>query len=89
MTTIKMRLTTDEHGRVTIRYEGEAGGAVERTFIAPMDGGYVRELRPDGSTTQPCERLARLGNTLMVDRRENLPALIRREYRAMRRTERA
>ena len=54
-----------------------------RTFSCPRDGGYVIEHIGRGNTAQVCERLASRGSTLHCSSIDNLPALIRREYRAM------
>jgi hypothetical protein len=82
----RMRLTTDSFGRVTITYIDKMyDEKIERTFTCPTEGGYVLELLSNGATSQPCDRLARTGNTLLCASRDDLPALIRSEYRKMRR----
>lgn len=79
----KTSITTDWTGRVTISYDDRySGERVTREFSCPVDGGYVRDQ--DGK--QVCERLCSLGSTLWASRAE-LAAVIRREYRAMRRAE--
>ena len=80
-----------ENYRVTLSYDEEdicSGETVrvERVFTCPQDGGYVREYR-DGDWKQVCDRLGSMGSTLSCSSRENLLALIRREYQAMRRAE--
>jgi hypothetical protein len=81
----RMRLTVDSAGRVTLTYTDPIDDVRrERTFVAPEAGGYIRELRRDGSSTQPCGALASTGDTL-IGSRADLPAIIRREYRRMRR----
>ena len=60
----------------------------KRVFTAPTEYGYVRELQSDGSTRQPCECLDRLGSTLRASE-TTLLAVIRREYRKMRRLNQA
>lgn len=88
----RMRLTTDEQGRVTLSYDEEWCGEtrrVTRTFVCREEGGYVWERDDAGNRRQPCERLASTGSTLHCSGRDRLPEVIRREYRAMRRAERA
>jgi len=60
---------------------------VSRHFWAPRAGGYVLELST-GDSKQVCERLGRHGSTLMCVANTQLADVIRREYRAMRATER-
>lgn len=86
----RMTLTTCEiSGTVTLTYTDWEGDARVRRFstMRPHGNSYVIELLPDGSTKQPCERLDRIGSTLMSTR-EGLADTIRAEYRAMRRAER-
>lgn len=80
-------ITVDKAGYVTISYDDEFAGRVERTFFCPVDGGYVRESDKAHRYPQVCEKLGSMGSTLVASSREALPALIRREYRAMRRAE--
>ena len=79
-----MKTIFDAHapGYVTIRYDSIHGARVTRTFTCPMQGGYVRDLQHN----QVCEHLASTGPTLKADH-STLAAVIRREYRAMRRAE--
>ncbi|MGV0954542.1 MAG: hypothetical protein ACOYBR_09545 [Fluviibacter sp.] len=88
---MKARITTDECGRVVIAYDGEAWDGsparITRTFTAPSSGGYVREIRPNGDYRQVCESLAGMGSTLYLPAGRDLAALIRREYRRMRRAD--
>lgn len=88
--TARTRIETLDTNRARIRYVNAYGEARDRTFIA-RPGRYVYELRNDGSTTQPCERLASTGNTLIWNaaRFPTLAALIRREYRRLRSAERS
>lgn len=86
---MKTKITTDQIGRVTISYDSDDYDGVqrvERTFTCPIDGGYVREYR-NGDWKQVCDRLSHMGNTLSCSSRDKLVAMIRREYRAMRRAE--
>ncbi len=88
---MKMRLTTNASGTVTLSYDGEGWDyepvRVSREFRCPTDGGYVREWTGT-RWVQVCDRLVHMGSTLSCRSREALPDLIRREYRAMRREER-
>ena len=82
----RMKLTVDEFGRVTIRFYNELFDEHRRhTYTCPEKGGYVVEILADGSTIQPCRKLAHTGHTLIATSRADLPDLIRREYRALRR----
>ena len=89
---MKMKLTTDEMGYVTIAYDDtdwKGNTRVSRTFMCPPDGGYVREHQRDGDWRQVCDKLYGQGSTLMAPSRDALPEVIRREYRAMRRADKA
>jgi len=84
----KAKFTVD-NGNVTLAYDVEDYDGVtrvERTFVCPADGGYVREYR-DGDWKQVCDRLDHMGSTLYCSSRDNLPAMIRREYQAKRRAD--
>lgn len=81
-----MRLMIDS-GSVTIAYDDDmSGGRVERTFSCPVDSGRVREEMTSGRV-QVCDRLSHRGSTLRAGSRAILADLIRREYRAMRASE--
>ena len=84
---MRTKITTDDHGYVTISYDDFLGERVTRTFFCPTNGGYVREQDSRGQYPQVCDGLSRRGNTLDCASRAELPAMIRREYRAMRRRE--
>ena len=90
---MKARFTTDSAGRVTVAYDMESWTGetvrVERVFTCPDDGGYVREKMSNGGWEQVCERLAGWGSTLSCSSRGRLLDLVRAEYRAMRRAEKA
>ena len=87
------KFSTDLMGRVTVAYDMESwtGEAVrvERVFTCPDDGGYVREKMSNGGWEQVCDKLAVRGSTLSCSSRDRLLDLIRAEYRAMRRAEKA
>ena len=88
---IKTTIKQDEHGAVILRYAPyyQDGSARVREFHAPRhDVGYVTEyIGAHGvEHIQVCERLSRTGSTLRATT-STLPAVIRREYRAMRRAE--
>ena len=72
---------TYSHATVKIVYTNIWGDIVSRTFWVPAAGGYVRE-----GSHQVCRKLSTRGDTLMSTR-DSLLADIRREYRAMRRSE--
>jgi len=90
---MKTRITTDLVGRVTISYDrinnyaGYENMRIQRTFSTDgVNGGYVIEIDHYG-THQICQQLNYSGHTLYCDNRADLPKIIRREYRAMRRAE--
>ena len=85
---MKTKFSTDSVNRVTVAYDSEFRGRVERTFSCPPDGGYVIELFRNGDSSQVCDKLAHRGSTLRCASRDDLLDLIRREYRAMRAAER-
>lgn len=82
---MKTTFTTDSNGRVTVSYDSD-GERIARTFHCPLDGGYVIEL-VGHDWKQVCDRLSCFGSTLYCTSPAHLPAMIRREYRAMRRAE--
>lgn len=90
---MKAKFSTDLMGRVTVAYDMESWTGetvrVERVFTCPEDGGYVREKMSNGSWEQVCDKLAGRGSTLSCSSRNRLLDLIRAEYRAMRRAEKA
>ena len=88
---MKAKFATDLMGRVTLSYDVEDYDGVrrvERTFTCPVEGGYVREYR-NGDWKQVCDRLSHTGSTLSCSGLGRLLGLIRAEYRAMRRAEKA
>ena len=84
---MKTTITTTDHGHVNIEFDTMDGRRRSMQISCPTTGGYVYEIRPDGSTTQVCEKLAGSGSTLTAKSRADLPDLVRREYRRMRRAE--
>lgn len=88
---MKAKFTTDKYcGSVSVEFDAESPDfdnyetvRKTRTFSCPSTGGYVIEHIGNGNTAQVCERLSSRGSTLHCSNSDNLPALIRREYRAM------
>ena len=79
---MKTVIRTNADKSVTIIYESAVAGCrVSRTFWVAAPGRYVWE-----GQKQVCEKLAGTGITLMASADE-LAAVIRREYKAMRRSE--
>ena len=82
---MKTIIKADKYGCVTISYDNNIyGERITRTFYCPIDGGYVRETN---NNKQVCEKLDNRGATLTADSRAGLIDVVRREYTAMRRTE--
>lgn len=88
---MKAKFATDPAGHVSLEYDATDYDGVTRritrVFLAPRGGGYVREYLEHGKSPQVCERLSSTGSTLSVTSREKLLDLIRKEYRAMCRSE--
>ena len=85
---MKMKLTVRDNTIVDLAYDDVEGERIERMFMVPgteSGVGYVHEW-VRGEWTQVCKRLYCSGSTLRSTK-EDLPELIRREYRAMRRDE--
>ena len=83
----RMRLI--DHGwNVELEYHDRFSGEdVSRVFWVPTGGGHVRQTtwkRPGVLGDQVCERLSSRGHTLWATP-DTLSAVIRREYRRMRR----
>lgn len=73
--------------RVVVEYDDVfTGERRRREFMVPANGGYVREWI-SGGWRQVCDGLEALGDTLYLPEGASLIALIRHEYRAMRRAE--
>lgn len=84
----RMKLFSDGMGWVRIRYVDPDGEPRDREFFVPSSGGYVREWRYNGNHRQVCDGLGNRGSTL-VSTPDTLADDIRREYRAMRRAQKA
>jgi hypothetical protein len=85
---MKTRIETTDNGNVKITYTDYwTDEDRTRTFFCPDEGGYVREWLKHGNNTQVCDQLAHRGPTLRCTNRADLPEMIRREYKAMRRAE--
>ena len=69
---------------VHVKFENIFGEIVEMNISAPAVGGYVRR-----GNKQLCAALRTTGSTLQWDGAAPLVDLVRREYRAMRRSEKA
>ena len=77
-------------GAVSVSYDDQ-NVRVSREFICPIDRGYVRERVGNdfgSGYKQVCRKLSTRGDTL-TSTRDSLLADIRREYRAMRRSEKS
>ncbi len=80
----RMKMTDHSPNCCTIEYtDVEYGVRLTRSFIAPRDGGYVREIiNPMKDDPQVCEKLAHAGVTLIWRPSMGyLSDLIRKEYR--------
>lgn len=85
---MKTTISAIDTNEVRIEYDHAwSDERVSRHFWVPRAGGYVLELSA-GNSRQVCERLNRLGSTLMCGPNTPLIDVIRREYRAMRAAER-
>lgn len=84
---MKTKITLTKNGTVLLSYDDAIlDERREREFMAPLGGGYVREwIR--GDWQQVCEGLSGTGNTLYCHDHNHLIAMIRHEYKAMRRFE--
>jgi hypothetical protein len=81
---MKTTINPISNSRVKIRFEDLiTGDIVEYDIWAPDDGGYVRY----NGDRQLCDRLSCRGNTLYWSGKAPLAELVRREYRAMRRSD--
>lgn len=86
----RMKLTVQAFNDVVLQYTDVDGTRIERRFFTchHADGrdGYVQEIMDDGRYRQVGEALGRTGN-MVSSTVADLPATIRREYRAMRRAQ--
>jgi hypothetical protein len=89
--TFRTKFTATDDHLCSLLYEDAAtGDFVTRHFFAPADGGYVREWVNGGrDARQVCDALGAGGATLYWSGRKPLIEMIRREFRLMRRRERA
>lgn len=87
-----MTTTFISHGQheASVTYtDAVTQATVQRVFMCSRNGGYVQEIYDAGRTQQVCEALGRTGNTLLCSAQESLVDVLRREFRKMRRRERA
>ena len=88
---MRTKFAVYSNGNVELSYDLEGCNGFYRTdsiFTCHINGGYVMEIYRDGGLRQVRERLGSNGEVLKCSNRGNLPGLIRREYRRMRRVER-
>ena len=78
---MKTIITAVSRNEVNIAFENIFGGIIEMNIYAPAEGGYVRGRNKQMSVD--------LNTTLQWDGKAPLIDLVRREYRAMRRSEKA
>ena len=80
---MKTQFQTLPNGNVVLSFDHPIyGDRVTREFMCPVNGGYVKYW--DGKDwKQICDGLMSSGNTLRSPSRDQLPALLRREYRKM------
>ncbi len=83
---MKAKILVRENGYVELSYDDFDGGRTVTIYFVPQNGGYVRVYHASGNHYQVCEKLSTRGNTLMSTR-ENLPALIRAEWRKFKKAE--
>lgn len=81
---MKTIITAVSAHEVNIAFENTFGEIVEMNIYAPAEGGYVRS-----GNKQLCGALNTTGSTLIWGGKAPLIDLVRREYRAMRRSEKA
>lgn len=84
---MKTCIKTTATGSVCVAYDDQDDERVFRLFTCPISGGYVREILDSGDARQVCESLGFYGSTLWVSSRDRLEALIRREFKSMRASE--
>jgi len=88
---MKAKFTAADDRHVSLEYECAATGArLTRMFFCFSGRSSVREeVGPHGKNRLVCDRLGSYGEMLTMNGNEPLVAVIRREYQAMRRAERA
>lgn len=84
---MKAKFIATANHRVVIQFCPVVSGdeMVEIEYSAPVSGGYVR----NSDNKQVCKKLSTRGDTLQWAGDKSLIDLIRREYKAMRRAEKA
>ena len=73
----RTKFTSRKINICTIEYLDIFGDLINKTFHAPVDGGYVR----DSDDRQVCDKLYSGGSTLIWSGTHPLIDLIRREYK--------
>jgi hypothetical protein len=83
---MKAKITVESNGSVTLEHDDLYGNGERQStnYFVPSNGGYVRVHCANGNHYQVCDKLSNRGNTLSSTR-ENLPALIRAEWRKCKR----
>ena len=81
---MKAKITAESNGSVTLEHDDFYGERQSTNYFVPSNGGYVRAHCANGNHYQICEKLSTRGNTLFSTR-ENLPELIRAEWRKCKR----
>ena len=85
MPSTRMKMTSDGQIVTITYYDSDVDDVVTRTFGAPREFGYVHDL---DTGEQVCTLLDSYGDTLLATR-DTLPDVIRKEYRARVRRDRA
>ena len=86
---MKTKFDITRNSTVVVEYDDVITGERRcREFMVPLRGGYVREWTGN-DWRQVCDGLSTRGDTLYLNESGSLISLIRREYRAMRRAEKA
>lgn len=83
---MRAKITVEKDGSVTLAHDVPAHLSLyvdkrsSTNYFVGSDGGYVRIFDKNGNYRQACENLSSNGSALSSTR-ENLPALIRAEWR--------